>query len=172
MYCIFRINTSFSFHYIYRVLTFFVFTSLPNFMTSVCSTVYPQATMCGCRSCLPTQRHERAGFVWLWAYGVPIRNIAVLSGTSITTVYRWIRRWQEEGHVNSRPKSGRMRLGTRKGGAPVQLRHLPSPSSWLTPASLHSLSPYYNFQLCQVAGWTPEGFIGGANLGVEPKTEC
>lgn len=63
--------------------------------------------MCVSRSFKPTESHERAWFVWLWALGVPVRDIAVRSHTSVTTVYRWIRRWQREGHVNTRPRSGR-----------------------------------------------------------------
>ena len=70
----------------------------------------PQAAMCGCRSFRPTESHERAGFVWLWASGMPVRDIAVRSGTSVTTVYRWIRRWQREGHVNTRPRNSRLLL--------------------------------------------------------------
>ena len=124
--------------------------------------------MCGCRSCIPTQRHQRAGFVWLWAYGVPIRNIAVRSGTSITTVYRWIRRWQREGHVNSRPRSGRPKLRTKKGNAPVQLRHISSRSSWPPTANKHSSSPC-DFQF---AGWTTKGFAGqSACYRLEPRSE-
>lgn len=69
---------------------------------------YPQlAAMCVSRSFKPTESLERAGFVWLWASGVPVRDIAVRSRTSVTTVYRWIRRWQREGHVNTRLRSGR-----------------------------------------------------------------
>ncbi|XP_045102571.1 uncharacterized protein LOC123498994 [Portunus trituberculatus] len=68
--------------------------------------------MCGCRSFRPTEGHERAEFVWLWASGMPVRDIAVRSGTSVTTVYRWIRRWQREGHVNTRPRSGRPPVST------------------------------------------------------------
>ena len=68
----------------------------------------PQAAMCGCRSFRPTESHERAGFVWLWASGMPVRDIAVRSGTSVTTVYRWIRRWQREGHVNSKTRNCRL----------------------------------------------------------------
>uniref|UniRef100_A0A0P4W462 DNA-binding domain-containing protein n=1 Tax=Scylla olivacea TaxID=85551 RepID=A0A0P4W462_SCYOL len=68
--------------------------------------------MCGCRSFRPTEGHERAGFVWLWASGMPVRDIAVRSGTSVTTVYRWIRRWQREGHVNSKTRNCRLMLPT------------------------------------------------------------
>ncbi|KAK8377937.1 hypothetical protein O3P69_014103 [Scylla paramamosain] len=68
--------------------------------------------MCGFRSFRPTEGHERAGFVWLWASGMPVRDIAVRSGTSVTTVYRWIRRWQREGHVNSKTRNCRLVLPT------------------------------------------------------------
>ena len=113
------------------------------------------------RNFRPTGLEERAHLVWLWVAGRSVHTIALLTGTSVTTVYRWIRRWQREGHVNSRPRSGRPRLGTRKGSAQVQLQHISSPSSWPTPASVHVLSPHHDpcdFHLYQVDGWTPETF--------------
>ena len=33
-----------------------------------------------------------------------LRTIARHTGSSVTTVYRWIRRWQQEGHINTRPR--------------------------------------------------------------------
>lgn len=51
-----------------------------------------------------TSDWERARFVLMWAEGMSLRAIARHTGASVTTVYRWIRRWQYEGHVNTRPR--------------------------------------------------------------------
>lgn len=56
------------------------------------------------RRARPTNRWERARFVFLWTYGMSLRAIARHTGSSVTTVYRWIRRWQQEGHVDTRPR--------------------------------------------------------------------
>lgn len=47
---------------------------------------------------------ERACFVWMWVGGMSLRAIARRTGASVTTVYRWIRRWQREGHVFTRAR--------------------------------------------------------------------
>ncbi|XP_063885581.1 uncharacterized protein LOC135113884 [Scylla paramamosain] len=52
----------------------------------------------------PTGAWERAGFVWMWVSGMSLRAIARCTGASVTTVYRWIRRWQREGHVLTRTR--------------------------------------------------------------------
>lgn len=57
----------------------------------------------------PTTLADRTRFVWLWRSGLSARNIAQESGTSVTTVCRWIRRWRREGNVATRPRSGRPR---------------------------------------------------------------
>lgn len=49
----------------------------------------------------------RKKMVWMWYYGFPVRSIAQVTGASTTTVYRWIRRWQEEGHVTTRLRQAR-----------------------------------------------------------------
>lgn len=64
----------------------------------------------------PTGLRERAEFVWLWVEGWSARAIAQHTGTSVTTVYRWIRRWQREGNVHDRPRSGRPRSVAKKAG--------------------------------------------------------
>lgn len=89
------------------------------------------------RSVRPTQSHERVEFVWLWASGVPVRDIAIRSHTSVTTVYRWIRRYQREGHVNTRPRSGR---------PPVPVSH-----SWKGKLSL----PTYDVLPCAASTSSP-----------------
>ncbi|KAK3878422.1 hypothetical protein Pcinc_017006 [Petrolisthes cinctipes] len=64
----------------------------------------------------PTGLEERAEIVWLWVEGWSVKAIAQHTGTSITTVYRWIRRWQKEGNVSDRPRSGRPRRAAQKMG--------------------------------------------------------
>lgn len=46
---------------------------------------------------------ERARIVWLWLGGASARSVSQQTGASLSTVYRWIRRWQEEGSVRTRP---------------------------------------------------------------------
>lgn len=69
------------------------------------------------RAVKPTGVSDRARFVVMWLEGVSIREIAVRTGISVTTVYRWLRRWQREGTVSTRPRSGRPRMMAREGGA-------------------------------------------------------
>lgn len=37
----------------------------------------------------------RTRIVWLWLAGCRARDISIRTGTSISTVYRWLRRWQK-----------------------------------------------------------------------------
>ncbi|KAK3888062.1 hypothetical protein Pcinc_007852 [Petrolisthes cinctipes] len=46
---------------------------------------------------------ERARIVWLWLGGASARSISQQTGASLSVVYRWIHRWQEEGSVRTRP---------------------------------------------------------------------
>ncbi|KAG7162400.1 Glutamate receptor ionotropic, kainate 1-like 1 [Homarus americanus] len=54
----------------------------------------------------------RAKIVWMWLTGMSARQISRKSGASVTTVYRWIRRWQEEGTVATRPYRRRPRTSS------------------------------------------------------------
>ncbi|KAK3855890.1 hypothetical protein Pcinc_037739 [Petrolisthes cinctipes] len=45
---------------------------------------------------------DRIRIIWLWLMGMSTRAISLYSGASIRTVNRWVRRWQEEGHVENR----------------------------------------------------------------------
>lgn len=74
---------------------------------------------------------ERASFVWMWVSGMSLRAIARRTGASVTTVYRWIRRWQREGHVFTRARGCK-------------------PRGWNTQASLHHATHYEN--ACQAVG--------------------
>lgn len=68
----------------------------------------------------PTDLQERARIVWMWVCGIPVRTIARDTRISVTTVYRWIRRWRKEGHVNTKPRSGRPRLASLRNKASAQ----------------------------------------------------
>lgn len=46
---------------------------------------------------------ERTKIVWMWLQGVAARDIARLTGVSLTTVYRWVRRWEDQGTVQCHP---------------------------------------------------------------------
>lgn len=52
---------------------------------------------------------ERARIVWLWLGGASARSISQQTGASLSVVYRWIHRWQEEGSVRTRPYKRRLR---------------------------------------------------------------
>ncbi|KAG7162359.1 putative homeodomain-like HTH_23 containing protein 1 [Homarus americanus] len=56
-----------------------------------------------------TMKTDRLRIVWMWLSGMSARSISYETGASICTVYRWIRRWQEEGTVDTRPYRGRPR---------------------------------------------------------------
>lgn len=87
----------------------------------------------------PTGLDERARFVWMWVEGLSVRMIAQQTGTSVTTVYRWIRRWQQEGHVENKTRSGRPRLHYRGDGS-----RRPQAGSSLPPtASAHDAGSYH-----------------------------
>lgn len=56
-----------------------------------------------------TLKTDRLRMVWMWLAGKSARTISLETGISICTVYRWIRRWREEGSVDSRPYRGKYR---------------------------------------------------------------
>ncbi|KAK4299457.1 hypothetical protein Pmani_028270 [Petrolisthes manimaculis] len=45
---------------------------------------------------------DRTRIMWLWLAGYTARDIAAETGTSLSTVYRWIRRWEKEGTLVTR----------------------------------------------------------------------
>lgn len=57
----------------------------------------------------PTLVAARACIVWLWLDGASARAISRQTGASLSTVYRWVRRWQEEGTVETKPYHRRLR---------------------------------------------------------------
>lgn len=62
----------------------------------------------------PTALGDRAKFIWLWVKGNSARSIAKETGTSVTTVYRWIRRWRHGGVVENKPRCGRPRVTSKE----------------------------------------------------------
>lgn len=62
----------------------------------------------------PTDFAERTHFVLMWMAGMSSRAIARETGKSVTTVCRWIRRWRQNGNVNTRPRCGRPRTSERR----------------------------------------------------------
>ncbi|XP_053643873.2 glutamate receptor 4-like [Cherax quadricarinatus] len=51
------------------------------------------------RAFKPTGVDDRMRFVMMWVEGMSARDIALQTGSSVSTVYRWIRRWQRDGNV-------------------------------------------------------------------------
>lgn len=64
----------------------------------------------------PTGLAERARIVWLWLGGASARSISQQIGTSLSVVYRWIHRWQDEGTIRTRPYHRRLRRVRWLGG--------------------------------------------------------
>lgn len=50
---------------------------------------------------------EKVEMLRLWMRGLTRSAIARETGRSVTAVCRWVNRWRREGHVNSRPRTGR-----------------------------------------------------------------
>lgn len=64
----------------------------------------------GRQPCRTTDTTQRARMVWLWVGGQSARSIARETGASVSTVYRWIRRWEQEGNVHTRPRVGKYHM--------------------------------------------------------------
>ncbi|KAK3869895.1 hypothetical protein Pcinc_024838 [Petrolisthes cinctipes] len=77
----------------------------------------PRARIHHQRAHIPTGRADRpevisarAAIVGMRDAGMPLKAIARARGITIKTVRRWIRRWDGEGTVATRPRSGRPRI--------------------------------------------------------------
>lgn len=57
----------------------------------------------------PLPLSEKVRLITMWMAGMTCNAIAVETGRSSRTVCRWINRWRQEGHVNTRPRRGRPR---------------------------------------------------------------
>lgn len=49
----------------------------------------------------------RTRMIWLWLAGLSAREIACYTGASVSTVYRWVRRWQSGGSLEAKHSKGR-----------------------------------------------------------------
>lgn len=78
---------------------------------------------------------ERANLVWMWVEGVPTRMIAQETGISVTTICRWVKRWQREGNVHTRRKRGRPRVIFEKKTANVGTTSYRFPASTTNSAA-------------------------------------
>ena len=50
---------------------------------------------------------DRAKIIALWERNLPVSVTARQTGFHRSTVHKWIRRWQQEGSVRTKPRSGR-----------------------------------------------------------------
>ncbi|KAG7162328.1 putative Glutamate receptor-like 76 [Homarus americanus] len=66
------------------------------------SSLIPHRTMERRRRARPTDLADRVLIVQLWMDGMSNRVIARATGCSVTTVWRWIKRWKREGNVNTK----------------------------------------------------------------------
>lgn len=57
---------------------------------------------------------QRGRMIGMWEAGMPIIQIATRMGTSARTVHRWIKRWESEMSLETKPRSGRPPGTTRK----------------------------------------------------------
>ncbi|KAK3877268.1 hypothetical protein Pcinc_018003 [Petrolisthes cinctipes] len=60
----------------------------------------------------PSVIADRGKIIGMWENGTPVLIIAEQTGFAQSTVYRWIARWQTEGSLETRPRSGRPRVLT------------------------------------------------------------
>lgn len=54
------------------------------------------------RRCKQTSVEERTRFVNMWVDGMSLRAIAHITGTSVSTVFRWIHRWLWQGNGDAK----------------------------------------------------------------------
>lgn len=107
----------------------------------------------------PTGLAERARIVWLWLGGASARSISKQIGTSLSVVYRWIHRWQDEGTIKTRPYHRRLRRIRWLGGHGMSLVRMTN-QYYSTARGAHSSRPSLTsksqlLQLLQVPQMTP-----------------
>ncbi|KAK3893044.1 hypothetical protein Pcinc_003122 [Petrolisthes cinctipes] len=72
----------------------------------------PTLGMATSRANAPSVIADRGRIIGMWENGTPVSIIAEQTGFAQSTVYRWIERWQTEGSLETRPRSGRPRVLT------------------------------------------------------------
>ncbi|KAK4318021.1 hypothetical protein Pmani_010973 [Petrolisthes manimaculis] len=86
----------------------------------------------------------RARIVKLWIIGMPARIISLHTGASVSTVYRWVRRWQRKdiaNNNNNTNSSNNNNKGTRRGRPRETLRRDMLPNILLSQLILLDLPP-------------------------------
>ncbi|KAK4294105.1 hypothetical protein Pmani_033245 [Petrolisthes manimaculis] len=80
---------------------------------------------------------DRGRIIGLWESGMPTREFALTTGVSQRSVQRWIKRFEEEGSLHTKPRSGRPRVTTPVNDARIldAIEHQP-----LTSTVHHTLS--------------------------------
>lgn len=78
---------------------------------------------------------DRGRIIGLWEAGCTSRAIAEELGLHRSTVYKWISRWQEEGSVSTKPRSGRPKVTTPEQDEAIVERVRERP---LTPVVKHT----------------------------------
>lgn len=89
----------------------------------------------------PMHLTERKRIISMWLNGMSGSAIAKATGRSATTVCRWINRWRREGHVNTRPRSGRPYSTVTYSTSQARTQHSHNPM--LLPSSLWSPDIHY-----------------------------
>lgn len=54
---------------------------------------------------------ERLQILYMWLAGMRCNAISLTTGRSRSSVCRWVNRWKNEGHINSRPRNRRSSIG-------------------------------------------------------------
>lgn len=83
---------------------------LPNLVALMKTSLSPSSTRTTMDEPYPhktTNISQRTKIVWMWISGQSARYIAQETHTSVSTVYRWIRRWEREGSVSTKPRNER-----------------------------------------------------------------
>ncbi|KAK3875538.1 hypothetical protein Pcinc_019587 [Petrolisthes cinctipes] len=86
-----------------------------------------------------TLKSDREVIIRMWLEGTSARDISIKTGISISTIHRWVRRWREEGTVDTRSYYSRQWAamgGGGGGGAVVACKR----SSQLTGRSTTSVN--------------------------------
>lgn len=74
------------------------------------------------RSFKKTEMGERVRFLYMWLCGLSLRCIAERTGTSATTVRRWVRRWQIEGDLHARTPKPKSNCFVEHHNIPISLK--------------------------------------------------
>ncbi|XP_068228786.1 uncharacterized protein [Palaemon carinicauda] len=90
---------------------------MPGILFNLVSNLYPGQKMNDGHVYTFKKIQDRIRMIQLWRNGVTIKDIAERSGCSVTTVYRWINRWQTEGSIYDKQTPSRPRVALRASNA-------------------------------------------------------